>query len=224
VIEESLILCQGGDVTDKNYFVDRDGSFPEGELAWWLNNWTGDEPPANVWLGTSVEDQQRADERIPELLKCPAKIRFLSAEPLLGPIDLKRINMPITDTLDVLRGERFDGGTGCICEGTESIDWVIAGGESGPNSRPCNVAWIRSIVEQCKAAGVKVFCKQLGGHVADNDTTSAAHFEEEQCWPKGTKTDFHRVLLKDKKGGTPEEWPADLRVRQMPATPAGVSK
>src|SRR5207253_3102879 len=62
-IEESLILAQGGDPDDKNYFADRDGSFPEGDLANWLNDWLGGEAPANVWMGTSVEDQRAADER-----------------------------------------------------------------------------------------------------------------------------------------------------------------
>jgi protein gp37 len=89
VIEETLILCQGGGPDDKNYFRDHDGDFPEGDLANWLNDWTGDEPPDNVWLGTSVENQEAADERIPHLLKCPAAVRFLSCEPLLGPVNLR---------------------------------------------------------------------------------------------------------------------------------------
>lgn len=94
----------------------------------------------NVWLGASVEDQQRADERIPHLLRCPAAVRFLSVEPLLGPVDLR---------------DHLDG---------NPPGWVITGGESGPRARPCGVNWIRSIVAQCQAAGVPVFVKQLGSN------------------------------------------------------------
>lgn len=93
-------------------------------------------PLPNVWLGTSVEDQTRADERIPWLLKCPAAVRFLSCEPLLGLVDLN-------------------------CDG---VDLVIVGGESGPKARPCNVEWIQDIVRQCKAAGVPCYVKQLGSN------------------------------------------------------------
>lgn len=90
----------------------------------------------NVWLGASVEDQARADERIPNLVKCPAAVRFLSCEPLLGPIDL-------TPWL-------------------AHLQWVIVGGESGPKARPCDVGWLYDFVRQCKAAHVPLFVKQLG--------------------------------------------------------------
>lgn len=97
-------------------------------------------PLPNVWLGVSAENQEQADKRIPLLLQCPAAVRFVSAEPLLGPVDVSRFMWPVS---------RF-------------IDWVIVGGESGPGARPCNVEWIRSIVMQCGDAGVPVFVKQLG--------------------------------------------------------------
>jgi len=131
-------------------------------------------PLPNVWLGVSVENQETADQRIPILLDTPAAVRFLSCEPLLAPIDL--------------RIAAFNG-----------IDWVIVGGESGPGARPCEVAWIRSIVEQCKAAGVPAFVKQLGAHSTDAGT---------------------RTRHADSKGGDPAEWPVDLCVRDFPA-PAG---
>lgn len=95
--------------------------------------------PPNVWLGTTVEDQRRADERIPHLLRHRSVVRFLSVEPQLGPIDL---------------GRYLDG-----------IDWVICGGESGAGSRPTQVAWARSIRDQCASAGVSFFFKQWGHHV-----------------------------------------------------------
>lgn len=91
--------------------------------------------PAHIWLGTTVEDQQRADERIPHLLRVPAPVRFLSVEPLLGPVDLP------------LYG----------------VSWVIAGGESGPRARPMAPEWARSVRDQCGAAGVPFFFKQWGG-------------------------------------------------------------
>lgn len=90
----------------------------------------------NVWLGTSVENQDAADTRIPHLFKAPGAVRFLSCEPLLGPVDL-----------------------GAYIHG---LDWVIVGGESGNKARPCMVDWIRAIRDQCKEAGVACFIKQLG--------------------------------------------------------------
>jgi len=118
-------------------------------------------PLPNVWLGTSVEDQRRADERIPHLLRCPAAVRFLSAEPLLGAIDLGRA---------CSCGYYCDESVGHVDHPfwtpghATPIHWVIAGGESGPGSRPCELEWLRSIRDQCAAAGVPFFLKQLGGH------------------------------------------------------------
>jgi protein gp37 len=146
-------------------------------------------PLRNVWLGTSVENQKCADERTEHLRRCPAAVRFLSQEP----------------QLEAITHRNLDG-----------IHWVIVGGESGPSARPFDVAWARSIIQQGKAAGTAVFCKQLGAKVIDNNTTSASHFEAEQCWPDGTRTDYHGVLLKDSHGGDMAEWPEDLRVREFP--------
>jgi protein gp37 len=105
-------------------------------------------PLANVWLGTSVENQRYADLRIPHLLATPAAVRFLSCEPLLGPIDL--------------------GGTDSFLWGMPTpwdeppVAWVIIGGESGPGARPMDLDWARSLIEQCRDADVAVFVKQLG--------------------------------------------------------------
>lgn len=107
-------------------------------------------PLPNVWLGVSVEDQQRADERIPDLLATPAAVRWISAEPLLGPVDLQIID--------------FDGAT-AICaleKAPHGLDWVVVGGESGPGARPMHPAWARSLRDQCAAAGVPFFFKQWG--------------------------------------------------------------
>jgi protein gp37 len=150
-------------------------------------------PPRNVWLGTSTENQQTADERIPHLLRCPAAVRFLSVEPLLGAVDL-RTGIYLVST--GLPGEKLERGTTL-----SGIDLVICGGESGPGARPCDVAWIRSIVQQCKAAGVKCFCKQLGANPYDICPTT---------------NQLARLHCDDPKGGAMNEWPADLRVREMP--------
>lgn len=104
-------------------------------------------PLPNVWLGVSVEDQARADERIPHLLATPAEIRFISAEPLLGPIDVVSAWL-VPPSIK---------GPDCF-----GLDWVITGGESGPNARPMHPDWARSLRDQCAGAGVPFFFKQWG--------------------------------------------------------------
>jgi protein gp37 len=152
-------------------------------------------PPPNVWLGVSVEDQSAADERIPLLLQAPAAVRFLSCEPLLGPVDLRRVSTGMCLGLPMADGSRWLGSK-------PGIDWVIVGGESGPGARPCDVAWIRSIVEQCQVAGVPVFVKQLGAVPVCVDGDS--------IW------DRFQLGVRHPKGGDPDEWPEDLRVREFP--------
>jgi protein gp37 len=136
-------------------------------------------PLPNVWLGVSVEDQKAADERIPLLLETPAAVRFLSCEPLLGPVQFP---LPCI-------GSRFWG----------DLHWVIVGGESGHNARPCDVQWIRDIVNQCKAAGAAAFVKQLGAYPVSGSFAMA---------------------LTDGHGGNPEEWSPGLRVREFPRVAA----
>lgn len=123
-------------------------------------------PLANLWLGTSVEDQKRADERIPDLLRCPAAVRFLSVEPLLGPIDLANVRHADGEHVtDALRGETHYLPTTCIDENGPAVSWVIVGGESGPGVRPMDPRWARNIQRQCHAAGVPFFFKQWGKHI-----------------------------------------------------------
>lgn len=112
--------------------------------------------PSNLWIGVSVEDQQRADERIPRLLEVPAAVRFLSMEPLLGPVDLSRW----TSALDVSRDE--EGNDMGSASGGSDIYWVIVGGESGHGARPMHPDWVRSLRDQCQEAGVPFFFKQWG--------------------------------------------------------------
>lgn len=122
----------------------------------WLAPW----PLPNVWLGVSAEDQTTADARIPPLLDTPAAVRFLSAEPLLGPMDLRRICRPGSDCLaDALGGYIPLHSTG---HEPARLDWVIVGGESGRHARPMHPDWARSLRDQCQIAGVPFFFKQWG--------------------------------------------------------------
>lgn len=116
----------------------------------WSCDWAAGHAPVNVWLGASVENQEAADKRIPELMKIPAKVRFLSCEPLLGPVDLMWwIGYDDSDPFREI-----------------GIHWVIAGGESGPHARPMHPDWARSLRNQCSAAGVAFHFKQWGEHVS----------------------------------------------------------
>lgn len=166
------------------------------ETALWLNEWLpgtpwyegcgcamtdsgiiGDKiavPPANVWIGTTVEDQRRADERIPELLKIPARVRFLSCEPLLANVELRHHLLtprPSCEHKNPLDGCCSRPGVptpechldACsLPDARQQIHWVICGGESGHGARPMHPAWARSLRDQCAAASVPFLFKQWG--------------------------------------------------------------
>ena len=102
--------------------------------------------PENLWIGTTAENQEMANKRIPLLLDIPVKAHFLSVEPMLEKISLAEVNQ-------TLRGHTLSDG----------IDWLIVGGESGPGCRPFNPDWARSLRDECREAGIKFFMKQLGG-------------------------------------------------------------
>lgn len=123
--------------------------------AWWM-------AMRNVWIGTSVENQETADKRIPELLKVPAKVRFLSMEPLLGPVNLPMIESYLQPDGFGMNGPFVPHGIGYADDPDNLIDWVIVGGESGHNARPMHPDWARSIRDQCQAAGVAFHFKQWG--------------------------------------------------------------
>lgn len=148
-------------------------------------------PLPNVWLGISAEDPKWAGIRVPALLATPGAVRFVSAEPLLGPVDLTGCHGVNALWPDWAGGP--GGGTGAR---HPLLDWVIVGGESGPGARPMDLAWARSIVAQCREAEVPVFVKQLGSVLS-------------------------RELDAGPKGGDWSAWPEDLRVREFPkARPA----
>lgn len=119
---------------------------------------------AHIWLGVSAEDQGRAEERIPALLDTPAAKRFVSLEPLLGPIDLE---MLCTGWyfVEALNGYKYHDVDNSPTQPTGRLDWVIVGGESGRDARPMSVDWARSLREQCKRAGTPFFFKQWGNWI-----------------------------------------------------------
>lgn len=123
-------------------------------------------PLPNVWLGVTAERQQEADERIPILLDTPAAKRFVSIEPMLGPVHLGYLGWPNADRTSrrtgcsALTGAHYADGE--YTHKTPRLDWVICGGESGPHARPMHPDWARSLRDQCGAAGVPFFFKQWG--------------------------------------------------------------
>lgn len=177
-------------------------------------------PYRNVWLGVSVEDQATADERIPQLLETPAALRWVSYEPALGPVDF---------TGSHWWDHRYQWWPKLF---NKPLDWIVVGGESGPGARTFDVAWARSTVEQCKAAGVPVFVKQLGaqprgwcallsdkyidGQTPDADAGYCDYYEAHEQGAPCSSFDRKCHALMDRKGGDPSEWPTDLRVREWP--------
>ncbi len=171
--------------------------------------------PDNVWFGTTAEDEQNADTRVPWLLQIPARIRFLSCEPLLGAIDLRYLQPDGLVEVDCLAGThgiiRPHGGR------NPKVDWVIVGGESGPGARPMDPAWARSLRDQCLAAGVAFHFKQWGAW-------APMERPEDPLFPDGVHRDNVRLpsgthmRLEGKKGAgrllggrTWDEFPAEVR-------------
>lgn len=177
-------------------------------VARWLGDgagWKRNVIPT-LWLGVSVEDQAAADARIPWLLRTPAAMRFLSCEPLLSCVDLTewlggdtwtRLGAHARRTGHAWGEWVTNAEAGCLeCDEpwpAGGLDWLIAGGESGPGARPMHPAWMRSLRDQCQAAGVSLFVKQMGS-----------------AWAKAAHAS-------DSKGGVMSDWPADLQVRDFPA-------
>lgn len=166
----------------------------------------------NVHLGVSCENQETADERIPLLLQTPAAVRFVSAEPLLSELELFDTSEGVLRGVAVIRDGCVNRAPGepddPIDTSFPGLDWVIVGGESGHGARPCDVGWIRSIVEQCKAAEVACFTKQLGSNAWD-----------EHVLKPGSEPHRAKVSTRSLKGDDPSEWPEDLRVQEFPVAP-----
>lgn len=149
-------------------------------------------PLPNVWLGVTAEDQDRADERIPLLLQTPAAHRWVSLEPLLEEVDL--------DEYVWAREPQYGGILGAT---PSPLDELIIGGESGPNARPYDLAWPRKLIKQARTAGVSCFHKQVGSNAY-----------QQTVWRNGFAGGV-RFLTKSRSGADPNEWPADLRVREL---------
>lgn len=154
--------------------------------------------PENIWAGTSVTSAEQA-ARVGQILRVPAKVRYVSYEPALGPVNF-------ANWLPKAWCDHCYPGTGhdptehkktCRCGCHAGLNWVIVGGESGPGARPFNPAWADWVVQQCRQAGVATFVKQMGS----NPT-----LRQGSGWGK----------IRDRKGGLESEWPAQLRVREMP--------
>jgi protein gp37 len=138
--------------TSRDELWTADGNCKAMQWAW---------PLPNVWLGVSVENQDAANERIPHLLAVPAAVRFLSCEPLLGPLSLRSIDLPGGYDEILPLGAAWMGRLEPGETEEAKIDWVICGVESGPRARPMHPDWARSLRDQCAAAGVAFFVKQL---------------------------------------------------------------
>ncbi|RDV06392.1 phage Gp37/Gp68 family protein [Sphingorhabdus pulchriflava] len=173
----------------------------DGDGAWSTVAANTDWPLPNVWLGVSVENQATADERIPDLLATPAAVRWLSCEPLLGPVDFNevpaergRASRPIFGPLSGYCRRHFPR-YDCKCSDQRpKIDWVVVGGESGNDARPMHPDWARSLRDQCEAAGTPFFFKQWGNwapgeiageHLDPEKAAKGASFYNDRwhdCW------------------------------------------
>ncbi|MEC7520135.1 MAG: phage Gp37/Gp68 family protein [Myxococcota bacterium] len=170
-------------------------------------------PLPNVWIGVSIEDPPTAQKRIPEILCLPAAVRWVSYEPALAGVDFARV--PFHRDHPLVPFNPLVGG-GTHTDTPWRLDWVVIGGESGPGARPFDLAWARSTIRQCRAAGVPVFVKQLGAAPMQSVEASlvAAGLYPDDIGPAGRRPE--RVHLRNRKGGDPSEWPEDLRVREFP--------
>lgn len=193
------------------------------ELCAWMSAWLDSSPPANVWLGATVVNQAEADRDIQKLLQVPARVRFLSVEPMLGPITLRQVHSDVCE-IDALTG---DHGVLRPLRGRSDakMHWVICGGESGPGARPMEISWARGLARQCKDAGVAFHMKQLGAQPrgwcaakvhaepADREDGTCDFYEAHECSAPCTG---RCAAMVNKKGGDMAEWPEDLRVREFP--------
>ena len=175
--------------------------------ASWAKAW-----PTNVWAGCTVEDQPSADKRIPHLLRVPAVVRFLSMEPLLGPVNL---HPWLCKHGNPARPEQQ---MSSFCDAADVLHWIIIGGESGPKARPFDLAWARAIMKQADDAGCAVFMKQLGARPLIESRTPTDEDKTEYRAKRGRRGTLDAIetylALTDSHGGDPSEWPADLQGRR----------
>lgn len=167
----------------------------------WMQDWDLPRMPDNIWLGTTVENQETANKRIPILLEIPAEVRWLSVEPLLTEVDLSKW-MGCRCPHDCFGKDPHN----IYCPQSQSYvgskaSWVVVGGESGKDARPCNIDWVRSLVKQCKDASIPVFIKQMGSNPIFSAADHPGHYP------------YHCITG---KGGNIEEFPKHLQIREFP--------
>jgi len=197
-------------------------------------------PLRNVHLGVSVENPDVGDDRISYLLKTPAAVRFISAEPLLAALNVDHYlsepesycwncGVPFSKRADQTWEDLRNDLERCVrCKmdvtGRHALDWVIVGGESGHGARPCSVNWIQSLVKQCSDNDVPVFVKQLGANVCmelEPDEDAPWEGKDDPPPPRMERVQEDdpyrwRVRLKHRKGEDMAEWPKSLQVQQFP--------
>jgi protein gp37 len=163
--------------------------------------------PPNCLAMTSVTDQATANARVPQLLRVKCEMRGISAEPLHGPVSFSSLEMSPSN------GET--AGEANRCPVGPRLDWIICGGESGEKAKPCPVEWLWSIVMECGQAEVPCFVKQLGARpVAENVNIWDFPYAVPDAW--GSFAGGGSYKLRDSHGGDPDEWPDELRKRQVP--------
>lgn len=179
------------------------------------------------WLGARVVDQDEADDQLPKLLATAAVKRFVSYEPALGPVDFREWLFTAREIASM--DDQF-------IEPQESarstkIDWLIVGGESGPGARPMHPSWVRSVRDQCRAAGTAFFFKQWGAwrfpHVGEEYNTELGRAANPpaflvaldgtvHCTRDAAGPDAVVMICRGGKNADPSEWPEDMRVREVP--------
>jgi protein gp37 len=177
--------------------------------------WLAGNKPANVWIGVTAEDQEQADWRVPAALRIPARVHFVSHEPALGRIDFFRIDADETGELDALRGLAFCDGRNEPAE-TVRVNWVIVGGESGPDAREFNLEHALDVIGQCKDAGVPVFVKQFGSRPVTTNANLYDFPDHVDLVEHGTAAAGARVILADRNGRNLTEWPEEFQLQQFP--------
>lgn len=177
-------------------------------------------PLPNLWLGVSAESQETFDERWAHLRRVPVAVRWFSIEPQLSAIDARGALAPaaIRDGFRQVTAS-FPSSAWPLPGhlGAPSADWFVIGGESGSRARPFDIAWGQQLIEQCEAAGVPAFMKQIGAQPLWNGTANPG-----DVWPTGTDMEdggdgLWQIRLKGSaKGGAMFEWPENLRIRRSP--------
>lgn len=175
----------------------------------WIVGWLGGSAPKNVWIGATMESQPVLDRDAHKLIAVPAAVRFLSMEPLLGPVTIPPVFIrPIEGTSQ--HGMRF-------------IDWIIAGGESGAKARSLDMLWIRSLVQQCANAGAPIHVKQLGRTPFFGDEGAGWAYDFFNGGDKHWRPDYRLLdgslgvlAIHDREGRDVNEWPEDLCVQEFP--------